>query len=41
MSCQLERQRVVEEGEDITIITWGAMVRDAQKAREDGEGKRN
>jgi len=28
------KAKVVEEGEDITIITWGAMVRDVQKASE-------
>lgn len=26
------KAKVVEEGEDVTIITWGAMVRDVQKA---------
>lgn len=26
------KAKIVEEGEDITIITWGAMVRDVQKA---------
>lgn len=28
------KAKVVEEGEDVTIITWGAMVRDVQKAVE-------
>ncbi len=28
------KAKVVEEGEDITVITWGAMVRDVQKASE-------
>ncbi|HSH34946.1 alpha-ketoacid dehydrogenase subunit beta [Schnuerera sp.] len=28
------KAKIVEEGEDITIITWGAMVRDVQKASE-------
>lgn len=28
------KAKVVEEGEDVTIITWGAMVRDVQKASE-------
>ncbi len=28
------KEKVVEEGEDITVITWGAMVRDVQKASE-------
>lgn len=28
------KAKVVEEGEDVTIITWGAMVRDVQKAAE-------
>lgn len=28
------KAKVVEEGEDVTIITWGAMVRDVQKATE-------
>lgn len=28
------KAKVVEAGEDITIITWGAMVRDVQKASE-------
>ncbi|MBZ2174735.1 alpha-ketoacid dehydrogenase subunit beta [Schnuerera sp. xch1] len=28
------KAKVVEKGEDITIITWGAMVRDVQKASE-------
>ncbi|NMA85760.1 MAG: alpha-ketoacid dehydrogenase subunit beta [Tissierellia bacterium] len=28
------KARIVEEGEDITIVTWGAMVRDVQKANE-------
>lgn len=26
------KAKIVEEGEDVTIITWGAMVRDVQKA---------
>ncbi|CCQ95560.1 pyruvate dehydrogenase (E1 beta subunit) [[Clostridium] ultunense Esp] len=30
----ISKAKVVEEGEDITIITWGAMVRDVQKASE-------
>lgn len=28
------KAKIVEEGEDVTIITWGAMVRDVQKASE-------
>ncbi|GFN35278.1 alpha-ketoacid dehydrogenase subunit beta [Tepidimicrobium xylanilyticum] len=28
------KARIVEEGEDVTVITWGAMVRDVQKASE-------
>ena len=28
------KAKIVEEGDDITIITWGAMVRDVQKASE-------
>lgn len=28
------KAKIVEEGEDITIITWGAMVRDVQKSVE-------
>lgn len=28
------KAKIVEEGEDITIVTWGAMVRDVQKATE-------
>jgi pyruvate dehydrogenase E1 component beta subunit len=28
------KAKIVQEGEDITIITWGAMVRDVQKAVE-------
>lgn len=28
------KAKVVEEGEDVTIITWGAMARDVQKASE-------
>lgn len=30
----LGKAKIVEEGEDITIVTWGAMVRDVQKAAE-------
>lgn len=30
----LGRAKIVEEGEDITIVAWGAMVRDVQKAME-------
>lgn len=28
------KAKIVEEGEDVTVITWGAMVRDVQKASE-------
>lgn len=28
------KAKIIEEGEDITIVTWGAMVRDVQKAGE-------
>lgn len=28
------KAKIIEEGEDITIVTWGAMVRDVQKAAE-------
>lgn len=28
------KARIVQEGEDITIVTWGSMVRDVQKASE-------
>lgn len=28
------KAKIVEEGEDVTIVTWGAMVRDVQKASE-------
>lgn len=28
------KARIVQEGEDITIVTWGSMVRDVQKAAE-------
>ncbi|MDR7855465.1 alpha-ketoacid dehydrogenase subunit beta [Tissierella sp.] len=28
------KAKIVEEGKDVTIITWGAMVRDVQKASE-------
>lgn len=28
------KARIVEEGEDVTVITWGAMVKDVQKASE-------
>ncbi len=28
------KAKIVEEGQDVTIITWGAMVRDVQKASE-------
>lgn len=28
------KAKIVQEGEDITIVTWGAMVRDVQKAAE-------
>lgn len=30
----LGKARIVEEGEDVTIVAWGAMVRDVQKASE-------
>lgn len=30
----LGKAKIVEEGEDITIVAWGAMVRDVQKAME-------
>ncbi len=30
----LGKAKIVQEGEDITIVTWGAMVRDVQKAAE-------
>lgn len=30
----LEKAKIVQEGEDITIVAWGAMVRDVQKAME-------
>ncbi|NLW41485.1 MAG: alpha-ketoacid dehydrogenase subunit beta [Tissierellia bacterium] len=30
----IRKAKIVEEGEDVTVITWGAMVRDVQKASE-------
>src|SRR5690554_495962 len=30
----LGKAKIVEEGEDLTIVAWGAMVRDVQKAME-------
>lgn len=33
------KARVVKEGEDITVVTWGALVRETQKAIKDLEDK--